>query len=607
MKNPIIQMKDKPVEQRKILGRPPDASRNESGGTSSSDPSFFSCLEKIHQYGMEFYMNQEDPTCMPLKDLCKKMDNWNFSPGVLKDNIYAVKQTLSVSHFCSVSVDKIPIEPVIQFDSVSEVFTGFVAPLCSEIKLANEVIVFVIRGFEVEWKCLAGYMSVNLQEDGWAIWHILNQLIILLAQYDFTVVNVVFGEGIGFDILDNADENVIKGDSLIQHPYYQRDILCFSKSVDDLVKSVTECIIQENFTIPDEILTKYELAENVLRPDHLQALIGCENWSLELVTTWLFQKDREFPEEDRMPDLKTEIFILRMLWMWVNAMTFVLDDDTSGFYSVETHIQTLHDTSSIFGVLEKDVTSTGSEVLWNSMRRSTLSCLALYEHYVAKGIISGIRYNSFRSVSLHHLKGLVQCNDLSSPKPKPCNVLQFLHLVNSAVMLHSNFADKDFESGIFFSEFLEHRRVFQPCDVEECEDLSDLDGLGLYYLSSRVVTKLVHQNQCETCKAALVAEHSDKSVPPVWLEAVDRSSLFRPSMSVYDTLQWAESQFVHTDEDILRLHKPCTQFAYRVYGEISFGIRSAFPSCHDVLRGMLGAFMSVRLKMVAEDITRRLK
>lgn len=610
MKKPVTHQTTRVLTLKKPIGRPPDVSRVESSGTSSSDPLLFASLEKVHTLGLEQYINQEDSASISFMDMCKKLVNWNFSPGVLKDNIYAIKQMLNASHFCTLSVDVFPIEPVIQFDHVSEVFTGFVAPLSSEMKTANEVIVFMIQGFEVEWKCLAGYMLVNIEEDGWAIWHILNQMVVLLAQYDFTVVNVVFGEGCGFDLLDNhADESAIMGDSAIQHPYYQRDILCFSKSVDDLAKLVSECILQSNFLLPDEILNKYELTEKSLRPEHLQVLLsteGGEGLSSQSIATWLFQRHRDFPEEDKMPELKTEIFVLRMLWMWVNAMTFILHDDSSGFYSVETHVQTLRDTSSIFEELEKDINLKNNEQLWNSVRRTTLSALSFYEHYVGKGLVSSIKFNSFRCQSLHNLKYLVQCSDLLSEKPMPCNVLQFLHLVNSALFFHPNFAANDFEEGAFLSDFLRHRRSHLPVDIEESEDLSDMEGLGLYYLTSRVVTKWVKQVDCEKCKSALVADQSNQNIPSVWREAVESKGFLHPSVSVYDTLQWAESQFVHTDEDILRFHKPCTQFAFRIYGEMAFGIRNAFPSCHEVLRNILKAFMGTRLKMVAEDLTKRL-
>lgn len=607
MKRPVLISKAKTVNSRKSVGRPPDTSRGDSSGTSSSDPSFFSSLELLHALGIEQYRTQESSSIIPFPDLCKKMDQWNFAPGVLKDNIYAVKQILNATNFCSVSVDVLPIQPVIQFDSMSEIFTGFVAPLSSEMKLANEIVVFFIQGFEVEWKCLAGYMLVNLQDDGWAIWHVLNQMIVLLAQYDFTVINVVFGSKCGFEILDNyADENVIKGDSIVQHPYYKGNILCFAKSVDDLIRLIGECIVQNKFDLPDEILEKYELNVNMLRQDHIQLLIGCDYLSTESVTTWLFQKNREFPEEDKMPEMKTEIFILRMLWMWVNAMTFVLDDDTSGFYSVETHVQTLKDTACIFEVMEKNVQS--YELLWNNMRRSTLSALSLYDHYVAKGLVNGIKFNSFRCVSVNHLRSFVANGDLTSEKPKPCSMLQFLRLINSALIVHSNFCVSDFESGQFLIDYLKHRRLYlSPVDIEEQEDLSDLCGLGLYYLSGRIVTKLMNRNECDKCKTAVVADVVNPNIPREWTDAVDNRELLHPSMSVYDTLQWAESLFVHTDEDIFRFHKPCTQFAYRIYGELSFGIRSTFPPCHDILRNLLAAFMEIRLKMVANDLSGRLK
>ncbi|KAK3927436.1 DNA transposase [Frankliniella fusca] len=607
MKKPAPQQTARVLSLKKPVGRPPDASRTESSGTSSSDPLLFASLEKVHTLGLDQYISQQDSSCISFMDICKKLVNWNFSPGVLKDNIYAIKQMLNAAHFCTLSVDVFPIEPVIQFDHVSEVFTGFVAPLSSDMKPANEVIVFMIQGFEIEWKCLAGYMLVNIEEDGWAVWHILNQMVVLLAQYDFTVVNVVFGEGCGFELLDNhADENTIRGDSIIQHPYYQRDILCFSKSLDDLVKSVSECILHSNFLLPDEILKKYELTEKALRHEHLQVLLSNNELSSQSITTWLFQRHRDFPEEDKMPELKTEIFVLRMLWMWVNAMTFILHDDSSGFYSVETHVQTLRDTSSIFEELEKDINMKNNELLWNSVRRTTLSALSFYDHYVGKGLISSIKFNSFRCLSIHNLKYLVQCNDLLSEKPMPCNVLQFLHLINLALFFHSNFAAKEFENGAFLSEFLRQRRIYLPIDIEESEDLSDIEGLGLYYLTSRVVTKWLQQNECEKCKAALVADQTNQSIPAVLREAVETKGFIHPSISVYDTLQWAESQFVHTDEDILRFHKPCTQFAFRIYGEMAFGIRNAFPSCHEVLRSILKAFMCTRLKMVAEDLTKRL-
>jgi hypothetical protein len=173
-------------------------------------------------------------------------------------------------------------------------------------------------------------------------------------------------------------------------------------------------------------------------------------------------------------------------------------------------------------------------------------------------------------------------------------------------LLHPNFAEADFESGLFFAEFLKHRRLHAPIDIEIPEDLTDVGGLGLYYVSSRIVTKLVNDNNCDKCKAALVSDSISQSFPSVWTEAVDKSGFLHPSMSVYDTLQWAESHFVNTEEDILKFHKPCTQLAYRIYGEMSFSIRSTFPSCHEVLRKMLRIFMGLRLKMVAEDLTKRL-
>ena len=551
---------------------------------------------------------REGSSSIPFIDLCKKIEHLNFLPGVLKDIIYAVKQKLNCPHFCTLSIQVHEVKPIIQFDSVSEIFTGFVAPLCSEMKLAKEVVVFMLQGFEVEWKCFAGYMFVNFDEDGWAIWHVMNQMILLLAQYDFTVINVVFGECCEYDILDNnVDEALMKSDSVMQHPYYERDILCFTKCVDDTVKSVSELLLPGNFNLPDEILKKYDLTEKTVSPGHLHVLIGGEALSSESVASWLFKRDREFPQDDEMPDLKTEIFILRMMWMWANAMTFVLDDDTLGFYSSETHIQTLRDTSWIYEVLGKNTNVKDQEVLWANMKRSSLSVLSLYEHYVGKGLVSCIRNNSFRSLSLHPLKSLVQQNDLSRLKPEPSSLLQFLRLVNSALLLHPNFAEVDFQSGLFLAEFLKYRRMYMPVDIDESEDLSDLDGLGLYYLSSRVVTKLVQENNCEKCIAALVTDSLTHNFPSVWIDAVDKKGFLHPSMSVYDTLQWAESHFLNTDEDILRFHKPCTQIAYRIYGEMAFSIRSTFPSCHEILRKMLKDFMSARLKIVAEDLTKRLQ
>lgn len=554
------------------------------------------------------YTRQQGSSSIPFIDLCKKIEHLNFLPGVLKDIIYAVKQKRNSPHFCTISIDVHPVKPVIQFDNVSETFTGFVAPLSSEMKLAGEIVVFMLQGFEVEWKCLAGYMFLNFDEDGWAVWHILNQMVLLLAQYDFTVINVVFGGSCEFDILDNnVDEALLKGDSVMQHPYYERDILCFTKNVDDIVKYVSELLLPGNFNLPDEILKKYDLTEDTVSPGHLHVLIGGEALSSESVASWLFQRDREFPQENEMIDLKTEIFVLRMLWMWVNAMTFILDDDTLGFYSSETHIQTLRDTSWIFEVLGENATIKDQELLWSNMKRSSLSVLSLYDHYVGKGLVSCIRNNSFRSLSLHPLKSLVQHSDLSGLKPEPCSMLQFLRLVNSALLLHPNFAEVDFESGVFLADFLEHRRLYLPVDIEISEDLSDLDGLGLYYLSSRVVTKLTNNNECEKCKAALITDSVSHNFPAVWIDAVNKNGFYHPSMSVYDTLQWAESHFLNTDEDILRFHKPCTQLAYRIYGEMAFSIRSTYPSCHEILRKLLRDFMSIRLKMVAEDLTRRLK
>lgn len=573
--------------------------------TSCADQAFFSSLEVLHTLGIEQYIAENNVSNISFGEICKKLDQWNFTPGVLRDNIHTVKQMLNINHYCSISIDAFPVQPMIQFDSISELFTGFVAPLSSEMRLAKEVVVFFVQGFDVEWKCLAGYMMVNLEEDGWAVWHTLNQMILLLASYNFNVINVVFGDGCEFDILDNnVDEKIIRGDSIVQHPQYKANILCFAKSVNGLIRSICECIVQNKFHLPDDILEKYELTENTMCLEHLHILIGGECLSTESIVNWLLQKNREFPDEDKMPALKNEIFILRMLWMWVNAMTFVLDDDTSGFYSVETHAQTLRDTSGIFEVMERN--SESDELLWSNVRRTTLSALALYEYYVVKGLISRIKYNSFRCLPLHHLKSQVNCQDLVSGKPKPCTMLQFLRLVNSAILTHSNFAVSDFENGSFFAEFLKYRRITVPDDIEGEEDLSDMSGLGLYYLSSRVVSKLITESDCDKCRSAVVTDSVNDNIPRDWIIAVDKMGFLHPSTSVYDVLQWAESLFVHTDEDIFKFHKPCTQFAYRVYGELAFGVRSTFPSCHDILRNVLTEFMGIRLKMVAADLSKKL-
>lgn len=610
MKRPKLQLENsaKTLNQRKSVGRPPDASRAESSSAHSFDPPFFASLEKIHSIGMEQYIDEEDASTIPFKDLIKKIEHLNFTPGVLKDNIYIIKQVSQISQMCTMSVDVHPVETLIQFDNISEVFTGFVAPLCSEMKLASEVVTFMLQGFTVEWKCLAGFMFVNFEEDGWAVWHVLNQIMLLLAQYEFTVVNVVLGEGCGFDILDNhADENMLKADSIVRHPHFPNVSVSFAKGVDELVQNISESLLQENFILPDEIVEKFELVQNSLKPEHLMVLIGSETLSANLIATYLFQWKREFPEDEKMPALKTEIFILRMLWMWVNAMTFIIDDDASGFYSKETHIQTLRDTACIFEVLEKSPDLKSDESLWSSVRRTTSSAFSLYDHYVGKGLVSSIGSSTFRCMSLHHLKGLVDCDNLSSEIPKPSSVLQFLRMVNTALLLHPNFAAKDFENGMFFSEYLKHRGTFFPVHIEKSEDISDINGLGLYYLSSRVVTKLVNDNNCDKCKAALVADDISPNIPTVWLKAVRKKNFFHPTMSVYDTLQWAESHFVNFDDDKMKLNKPCTQFAYRIYGEMAFSIRSTFPSCHDCLRTLLSVFISTRLKMVAEDLTNRLK
>lgn len=93
MKRPKLQLENsaKTLNQRKSVGRPPDASRAESSSAHSFDPPFFASLEKIHSIGMEQYIDEEDASTIPFKDLIKKIEHLNFTPGVLKDNIYIIK------------------------------------------------------------------------------------------------------------------------------------------------------------------------------------------------------------------------------------------------------------------------------------------------------------------------------------------------------------------------------------------------------------------------------------------------------------------------------------------------------------------------------------
>lgn len=136
-------------------------------------------------------------------------------------------------------------------------------------------------------------------------------------------------------------------------------------------------------------------------------------------------------------------------------------------------------------------------------------------------------------------------------------------------------------------------------EIPENYELSEVQKYGLYYLCGWAV--FVCANGCNNCESAIISSVPLPNASTAWTEAINRGSLKHPTEAVYSLLKTAEEVFATYIKSLLHLQSVHEKVMKSVLEAADKSL--VFPKCHDIREKVLAKLISLRLHVLAKDIT----
>ena len=229
------------------------------------------------------------------RTICERVENVPMAPGILTDLMELLHQKTETmtddDKDCVLIVDEVQLNVKVEYDKGLKKLVGFVSPQFQPAKATNELaehaLVFMVKGIRTPYKQTVAWYLTGKGTTGHKLWQIAKYIIEELNSHSLRVRAVTSDMGTSnTGMWKSAGLNIddINSPCFVQHPCNSSHKLYFMADVPHLLKSLRNCLENQQIVLPEDLATKYGLASRTVSMEHVMSVVCIQEFfELKLV------------------------------------------------------------------------------------------------------------------------------------------------------------------------------------------------------------------------------------------------------------------------------------------------------------------------------------